>query len=64
MPGPAQKRLSPAERRQLEAALAKIEKAEADWANLTRRLGISAVAREMGLTPGAILQRVRKFEDR
>jgi hypothetical protein len=59
-----QKYLSDPEQRRLSKALAKIDQAEEEWAELVRALGIAACAREMGLTPQGLLRRVQKIEDR
>jgi hypothetical protein len=61
MPGPPQRRLTPTERRRLQAALAGIDKAEERWARLAREYGYSVTAREMGLTTEAVRRRVLKI---
>jgi hypothetical protein len=61
MPGPPQRRLTPTERKRLQAALAGIEKAEVRWAKLAREFGYSVTAREMGLTTEAIRRRVLRI---
>lgn len=69
MPGMPKTELTNAGRKQLAAAEARMSKAEGDldaaraaWAELTRRLGISAVAREMDLTPQSLSERVKTIE--
>ena len=57
-----QKVLTDAERRRLTAAEAKVGKAEREWADVVRALGVSAVAREIGLTPQGLLRRIQKIE--
>jgi hypothetical protein len=61
MPGPPQRRLTPTERKRLQAALAGIDKAEERWARLAKEFGYSVTAREMGLTTEAVRRRVLKI---
>jgi hypothetical protein len=61
MPGPAQRKLTAQERRELGAAADGITKARERWARLVRRLGYSAVPREMGLTTESVRKRVLKI---
>jgi hypothetical protein len=61
VPGPRMRSLTPAQARRLGAAEARIDKAEREWAELVRELGIAAVARHKGdITPQAMGLRVRK----
>lgn len=61
MPGPPQKRLTPAQAKTLDAASTAIRKAERRWCELAREYGYSAVARHTGLTPEAVRKRVQKI---
>ena len=56
--GRQQERLTPAQARRIEAALEAADKAERKWAELARRYGYSATAREMGLTAEGVRKRV------
>jgi DNA-binding transcriptional LysR family regulator len=63
--------LTPAGRRKLADAEARVDRAERDlaearrqWAKVVRSLGMSAVAREKDATVSAISERVRYWEDR
>lgn len=58
----AQKVLTESERIRLLQAQARIDRAEAEWAAVVRKLGVAAVAREIGLTPQGLLRRVQKIE--
>jgi len=62
VPGPPQRRLTESEIRRLQRVEARIAENQREWAVLVRKLGMSAVARELGLTPGAVLHRVKKWE--
>jgi hypothetical protein len=62
VPGPPQQRLTPREIRELRRAEEKIEEARRSWAHTVRRLGISAVARELGITVSSLSARVRRYE--
>jgi hypothetical protein len=71
MPGLTKERLTKQGAKRLQAAQARVGKAEdglADareaWAALVRDLGISAVARELDLTAQAVAARVKYIEDR
>jgi hypothetical protein len=59
--GRKQEKLTPAQARQIEAALEAADKAERRWARLARRYGYSAVAREMGLTAEGVRKRVLRI---
>lgn len=71
VPGLSQQKLSKAGERRLAAAERAITKAEGDlsaarqaWAETVRELGISAVARSLGVTPAAISERIKVIERR
>ncbi|GBC86710.1 hypothetical protein HRbin12_00708 [bacterium HR12] len=71
MPGPRPDRLMPSERRRLhraaaarERARARLEEAQRAFAAEVRSLGISACARELGLSRQALRQRVERIERR
>jgi predicted transcriptional regulator len=61
--------LSPADAQRLQKAEGGIRSAEHDlaqariaWAKLVRKLGVSAVARQLDVTPQAVSDRVRAAE--
>jgi 3-methyladenine DNA glycosylase/8-oxoguanine DNA glycosylase len=67
VPGPEQVRLTPAQARQIDAALRiigdaerRVDAAERRYAELCKRFGFSAVSRHVGLTPEAIRKRATK----
>jgi len=69
MPGVKKQELTPGGRKRLVAAGRRVTKAEADlddareaWVALVRDLGISAVARELDLTPQSLSERVKVIE--
>ncbi|MEX1262958.1 MAG: LysR family transcriptional regulator [Actinomycetota bacterium] len=64
MPGPIPQTLTPAKRRRLAAAAGAIDRAERAWAEFVRELGISACARELGITPQALSSRLAVIERR
>ena len=69
VPGIPQSKLTASSRRRLAAASRKVGTAERglaaarrSWAVLVRELGISACARELGITPQALSERVKTIE--
>ncbi len=48
--------------RRLLAAERRIEESRQQFAALVRRLGISACARALGVTPGALAERIHRIE--
>jgi DNA-binding MarR family transcriptional regulator len=63
VPGPAQQRLTPAQAKKLRAVMRRIEDGQREWALLVKAYGVSAVARELGITPQAVSARVKKLLD-
>ncbi len=57
-----QKVLTRREARELDAAERNIREARLAWARTVRRLGIAACARELGITPQALAQRLATVE--
>lgn len=71
VPGPERHTLTSSETQQLAHAEARIKAAEDKvvqarlaWAKLVRRLGVSAVARALDVTPQAVSERVKAAERR
>jgi len=62
MPGPSQRRLTPAQARRLEAAAARIDRSRKEWAAVVRQLGVAPCARELGITPQALSERLKRIE--
>jgi DNA-binding Lrp family transcriptional regulator len=62
MPGPEQTTLSKREVRELLEAERAIAEARLNYAATVRRLGISACARALGITPSAMSERIRRIE--
>jgi DNA-binding phage protein len=69
VPGPPMREMSDGERRRLQRAEARIDRAEAElrqarrrWAEVARELGLATVARERGVSRQSVEKRVRKAE--
>jgi DNA-binding Lrp family transcriptional regulator len=62
VPGMSKTKLDRDGIRRLRAAEKKIAEARLEWAATVRDLGISAVAREVDLTPQALQQRIKRIE--
>jgi hypothetical protein len=69
VPGPPPVALNARDQARLRAAGRRLEEAEADliearraWAAVVRRIGISAVARELGVSRQAVRDRVLRIE--
>jgi hypothetical protein len=62
VPGPPPQLLTSAQERELDRAAKGIDAAEQRWAATVRRLGVSACARYLGVTPQALQSRLRRIE--